>query len=84
MANYTYKEIVDKLIAKIKSEFKVNVELSDKTSLLELKLDSLDIMSYIFYIEEQFNIAIADERLENNNFLIIGKTANYILREISK
>jgi acyl carrier protein len=83
MANYTYNEIVDKLISKIKSEFKVNDELSDKTSLLDLKLDSLDIMSYIFYIEEQFNIAIADEELETDNFLRIGETAKYILSETS-
>lgn len=83
MTKHTRKDIVDTLIAKIKSDFNVNAELSDKTNLLELGLDSLDIMSYIFYMEEQFNIAIGDDNLEKEDFLIIGETANYILREIS-
>lgn len=79
MANYTYKDIVDKLITRIKTHFNVNTELSDKTNLLELKLDSLDIMSYIFYIEDEFHITIPDEDLEKGNFIIIEDIANYIL-----
>lgn len=79
MVELTYQNIVDTLIKKISSEFKVKETLSESSDVLALKLDSLDVMSYLFFIEETYDVIIPDEFIEDGSLLVIGRTANYIL-----
>jgi len=82
MANHTYESVVETLKTKLQTESKITKDLTDATNVLELGLDSLDVMSYIFYIEETYDLKIDDDKLEDNNFMIIGETANYILANL--
>jgi acyl carrier protein len=78
MSNLGHESIINKLIEKIKSDFNIKGELSGKTNLLELGLDSLDVMSYIFFIEDNFSVTISDDLLEDKEFFVIDEIANYI------
>jgi len=79
--NLTYNRIVKELIAKLKSAYKIENNLSDKTDVMELDIDSLDMMDYIFFIEETYGIKVEDEKIQAGGFLIIGETAKFILSE---
>ena len=70
------------VFTQIKKEYDVQDELDDETDLRDL-LDSLDIMNYIFYVEDKYNITVSEEIVEENNFLIIGEAANYVLKRRS-
>jgi acyl carrier protein len=78
MYNQSHQPIINKLIEKIKSDFNIKEELSGKSNLLELGLDSLDVMSFIFFIEDNFKVTISDDLLENKEFFVIDMIANYI------
>lgn len=79
MSELGYESIVANLTEKLRSEFKLKADLADTTDVLNLGLDSLDVMSYIFFIEETYDITINEDNIEDSGLLVIGNTANYIL-----
>jgi acyl carrier protein len=78
----SYNVIIQKLIEKLKTEYDIQDEITDTTDVMELGLDSLDRMNYLFFIEDTFGISIEDEKIEANGIFVIGKTADYILSKI--
>jgi len=79
MQKRTYEALVTELIAKLKSAYKITDDLSDKTDVMELGIDSLDMMNYIFFLEETYGITIEDEKIQKGGLLVIGETAKYVL-----
>lgn len=59
----TRSEIEQKLIAIVRKEKDIPEErLTDDTQLAEAGIDSLDSLTILFAIEEQFHISIPDDR----------------------
>jgi acyl carrier protein len=59
----TRGEIEEALIAIVRQEKKLSEELlRPETSLAEAGIDSLDSLSILFAIEEQFHVSIPDDR----------------------
>jgi acyl carrier protein len=59
----TRDEIQEKLIAIVREEKDVSEDLlKPETALAEAGIDSLDALSILFAIEEQFHISIPDDR----------------------
>lgn len=59
----TRSEIQEALIAIVRQEKKISEELlRPETSLAEAGIDSLDSLSILFAIEEQFHVSIPDDR----------------------
>jgi acyl carrier protein len=59
----TREEIQEKLIAIVREEKEVAEDLlTPETALAEAGIDSLDALSILFAIEEQFHISIPDDR----------------------
>lgn len=79
MQKRTYESVVAELIAKLKAEYKITDELSDKTDVMELGIDSLDMVNYIFFLEETYGVTIEDEEIQNGGLLVISNTVEYIL-----
>jgi acyl carrier protein len=54
-------------------------ELTDDVSLIERQvIDSLDLLTLISAIEDEFEVEIPDEDLVPDNFSSIGKIAAYV------
>lgn len=59
----TREEIEEKLIAIVKQEKNIgDTVLTPETNLAEAGIDSLDSLTILFAIEEQFGISIPDDR----------------------
>lgn len=70
--------ILNQIISQLQNEYRVDEEITTDTNIVEL-VDSLDIMNYIFFLEEKFNIQISDEQVENESILVISNTIDLIL-----
>lgn len=83
MKSLTYETIIAELIEKLRSAYGITGELSGETDVMELGLDSLDMMNYVFFLEETYGITIEDAKIQKNGLLVIGETAKYILNTMS-
>ena len=79
MQNLTYEGIVEALTEKLRSFYGITGELSDKSDAMDLGIDSLDMMNYLFFLEQTYGITIEDEKIVKNGVLVLGETAKYIL-----
>jgi len=62
---------------------KINIEdLDDTKNLYDQGLDSLDLMTILLIIEEEFNVHIPDEDIEGLKTL--NDIANYVNNKLSK
>ena len=58
---------------------KVDVgEITEQTDLRQMEIDSLDIISFRFAIDEVFTLEIPDEDYESNDLSILGNLAGYV------
>lgn len=66
---------LDKIIKGIKptAEYKEDLDLRE-----DLKLDSLDVISFLFEIEEEFKIKVPEEDIDEHGLLNLGKLKEYI------
>ncbi len=83
MEELSYEGVIAELIQKLRSKFKIKDELTEEVDVLGLGLDSLDVMDYIFYLEETFNVKIKDEQIQPGGLFTIGQTAKHILEQTS-
>lgn len=83
MENLSYETIKDQLVRYLQDKFDIKKELNDQSDVLGLGLDSLDVMDYIFYLEETFSVMIEDEQIQPDGLLIIGETAKYVIAQTS-
>lgn len=56
----------------------VKSEITEKTDIRDLEMDSLDIMNYMFSIEDNFGVKIADEELEEKDLYIVENVIRFI------
>lgn len=75
----------DEMLEKIKKLIKKIINTNEKditmeTDVRELKADSLDLLNYLFSIEETFGIKIPNEAVEENNLFIVKSLIAYIQR----
>ncbi len=62
--------------------FSKNYPHSDNASFLEEGIiDSMNVMELIMFVEEAFNLEIADEEIVPDNFDSVSKIANYVRRK---
>ena len=55
-----------------------DVELKSDSRLTDLGLDSLDVMSLLFDVEQAFDVKIAEEDIAAHNLLHAGKLADFL------
>jgi acyl carrier protein len=80
MSKFTFDEIVSSLIEKIVTEYNISKkDVSVDTDVLDLDVDSLDRMNYIFFLEEEFNLSVDENQIEKNGIFVIKNTAQLIL-----
>lgn len=77
----SYEQITQILINELRNQF--NVDLNEESDVMD-HLDSLDIMAYLIFVEEKFNIKIEDDQVDKGGILIVGKTAEFILEQSKK
>ena len=74
----------DEVLEKIKKLIKIintnEKDITMETDVRELKVDSLDLLNYLFSIEETFSINIPNEAVEENNLFIVKSLIAYIQR----
>jgi len=74
----------DEMLEKIKKLIKIintnEKDITMETDVRELKVDSLDLLNYLFSIEETFGIKIPNEAVEENNLFIVKSLIAYIQR----
>ncbi len=74
----------DEVLEKIKKLIKIintnEKDITMETDVRELKVDSLDLLNYLFSIEETFSIKIPNEAVEENNLFIVKSLIAYIQR----
>lgn len=73
------EKIINTLIAEM-NKFDVTSEVKEDTNIIEV-VDSLDVMNYIFFLEEEYGLEISDEQVAEDNILVISTTADLILRK---
>ncbi len=62
--------------------FSKNYPHSDNASFLEEGIiDSMNVMELIMFVEEEFDLEIADEEVVPDNFDSVSKIANYVRRK---
>ena len=68
------------LVKEIKGEkFVVPDRTLDMLSLTEdLRLDSLDLINFLFKVEEQHGIKIPSEELDESDLVVLGNLATYV------
>ena len=78
MSNNIFSKIKE-LILEIDSSLTVTLESSMRN---DLGLDSTDVISIVFELEDAFNIKISDSDLEENNLDVISDLVEYIKKRI--
>jgi acyl carrier protein len=77
-------EIFNKLVTVMK-DVKPSINISLESHLQDdLRLDSLDIMDFLFEIERTFEIKIPDSDIADNQLLKVDKMVNYIELKIAE
>jgi acyl carrier protein len=69
---------LDVITSLLLDKFKVRVALGPDTRLNEMGLDSLDVINFLFSVEEKTGVKIPDEALDSENLRTLGAIAGYI------
>ena len=70
--------ILEKLKGIISQEFAKDQEITLETDLIEMGLDSLDIINFLFQIEELFGISVPEEDFEDKSLKVVGNMVDYL------
>jgi acyl carrier protein len=70
--------LFEKLKEIIGQEFAQGQEITLETDLLEMGLDSLDIINLLFQIEESFGVSVPEEDFEDKNLKVLGNMVDYL------
>ena len=71
---------LDVMASILREKFKVQADLGADTPLNEMGLDSLDVINFLFSLEEKTGVKIPDEALDAENLRTLGDIAGYIDR----
>ena len=66
------------LQAILKNELNNDILISESTPLLEIGLDSLDMISFLFSIEEQTSVKIPDDMLTQNQIPSVAELLAFV------
>lgn len=69
-------DILGGIIKEVKEGFDRAVGHED--DIRELGMDSLDIVNYLFSIEERFNISLPMDDVEEKKLFVLGRMVNYL------
>jgi acyl carrier protein len=69
---------LDLITATLRDKFKVTADLGAATSLEELGLDSLDVVNFLYTLEETTGVKIPDEDIDSQKLATLGDFARYI------
>lgn len=72
IVSYVYKNV------EWVEESKIEID----TKLIDLGIDSIELMRLIVFIEDEFNINVEESVLENNTFISISDIINYVANVI--
>ncbi len=65
--------------SKFSKDVGMNIEdMTEKTDIRELNMDSLDTMEYLFAIDEEFGVEIPDDVFQEKELAIIGNLIAYL------
>ncbi len=79
----TNKSDIEKYIFELlKEEYNIEVALDSETNIQDAGMDSLDIVSFLFNIEKEYNIRIPDEELSKPEIYLIKNIASYIISHL--
>jgi len=76
--NNNENEIFEKIVKIIKEVVTTDEEITMETNVSDLKMDSLDIMNYLFSIQDNFGIKIPEEEEKVKEALVIKNMIAYI------
>ena len=71
---------LDTMKALLREKFNLQAELGPQSKLNELGLDSLDVINFLFSLEEKVGVKIPDEALDAENLRTLGDIAGYVDR----
>lgn len=71
---------LDVMTSLLREKFKMHTALRADTPLNEMGLDSLDVINFLFSLEEKTSVKIPDEALDAENLRTLGDIAGYIDR----
>ena len=71
---------LDVITSLLRDKFKVQTALSPDTKLDGMGLDSLDVINFLFSLEEEVKVRIPDEALDAENLHTLGDIAGYVDR----
>jgi acyl carrier protein len=72
---------LDEITSLLRDKFKVQAALGPDTKLNEMGLDSLDVINFLFSVEEKTGVKIPDEALDAEDLRTLGAIAGYIDRQ---
>ncbi len=79
----TEKEILDKLMKIIRDDIEIQDEININSSLLQEKvMDSMDWISFLTRVEEEFEMEIPPEEADGYAIAIIENMVKYIKEKI--
>jgi acyl carrier protein len=67
----------------LREKFKVGQDLADDSRLTDLDLDSLDVINFLFTVEQETGVKIPDEILADDGLESLADFASYIDRNKS-
>jgi len=68
----------------LREKFKMPADLGPDSQLNDLGLDSLDVINFLFSLEEKVGVKIPDEALDAENLRTLADIAGYIDRHRQK
>lgn len=72
-------EAIEKKLEAILKDIDASAEYSAEVDLRKgLKMDSLDVIAFLFEVEAQTGIKIPEEDIDAHELLILGNLCNYI------
>lgn len=66
------------IIDVLKDKFKVTVDLSGNSSINEIGIDSLDVINFLYTLEEHTGVKILDEDIDAQGLTTLSQFAKYI------
>lgn len=72
------------MIGILREKFQVTAELSATSDVNDIGLDSLDVINFLFSVEEQTGIAIPDAAIQTQKLRTLADFAGYIIRQKSQ
>lgn len=70
----------DKIAEVLKSKFNVERTLNGDTNINDIGLDSLDIINFLFSIEEATGVKVPDQAIADEGLETISQFADYVDR----